>query len=344
MTHHLDDYQFALPERLIAHAPATPREAARLLRIHQGQLTDHTVGDVPSLLSDHDVLVFNNTKVIPARLFGMRGAARIEILLHQPQSIESSPGLWRCFAKPAKKLRAGDEIIFAPHFSAHVVDKDDDGQVQLQFTAPEKLFDDLQKHGHMPLPPYIKRAEAETDKHDYQTIYAQHEGAVAAPTAGLHFTHNLLEKIRDRGIETHFITLHVGAGTFLPVKVRDISQHRMHAEWGQITSETAEALTQARAAGKRVVAVGTTSLRLLESATHDGVIKPFVGTTDIFIRPGYRFGCVQALITNFHLPGSTLFMLVSALAGLDTMKRAYAHAIDRGYRFYSYGDACLIEP
>jgi S-adenosylmethionine:tRNA ribosyltransferase-isomerase len=285
----------------------------------------------------------NDTKVIPARLYGKRGSVTVEVLLHKKQPDHS----WYAFARPGKRLRVGDIIIFAPDFVAAILDKKDDGQILIRFSVPdEKLLDVLHKHGEPPLPPYIKReaGAAKQDADCYQTVYARHVGAVAAPTAGLHFTPGLLKRLQDKGIQHVTVTLHVGAGTFLPVKADRIKDHVMHAEWGEVSAATADKINQARHEGRRIVAVGTTSLRLLESAADDqGKVHPFNGDTAIFIYPGYCFKTVDALLTNFHLPKSTLFMLVSAFAGLDPMRKAYEYALAQHYRFYSYGDATLLE-
>jgi S-adenosylmethionine:tRNA ribosyltransferase-isomerase len=289
-----------------------------------------------------DVMVFNDTKVIPARLYGVRGNAKIEILLHK----KLPDNEWQCFAKPAKKLRIGDMVSFADDFSAQVKHKYDDGQILLGFAYPENIFRlKLDQYGSMPLPPYIERnrtADA-SDNLNYQTVYAQNAGSVAAPTAGLHFTEQLLAAIDARGVKRAHVTLHVGGGTFLPVKTDDTSGHKMHSEYAVVSRETAQMVNAAKQAGGRVIAVGTTSLRTLESAadTH-GILQPFSAETDIFITPGYQFKIVDMLLTNFHLPRSTLFMLVCAFMGLEKMQAAYAHAIKNNYRFYSYGDACLL--
>ncbi|UEM02919.1 tRNA preQ1(34) S-adenosylmethionine ribosyltransferase-isomerase QueA [Skermanella rosea] len=341
------DFDFDLPPDRIADQPARPRDVARLLHVGQSgagdAFTDHIVRDLPGLLNPGDLLVYNDTRVIPARLTGRRGEVRVEVTLHKREGADT----WHAFAKPGKRLRAGDTIDFAPGLSAEVRDKREGGDVELRFSvAGSDLMAALHRHGVMPLPPYIRRpdGEAAEDRQDYQTVFAAREGAVAAPTAGLHFTPDLLARLDERGIRRVPVTLHVGAGTFLPVKVEDIRDHRMHAEWGEIGRGTADAVAEARRAGGRVVAVGTTSLRLLESAAaEDGTLAPFSGDTDIFITPGYRFKIVDLLLTNFHLPRSTLFMLVSAFAGLDRMRAAYAHAIASGYRFYSYGDTSLLE-
>ena len=339
----VDAFDFILPTELIADRPVVPREAAKLLVVGE-TLSDFTVADLPDLLREGDLLVFNDTKVIPARLRGTRRTAKIEVTLHKNVSADS----WHAFAKPAKKLKTSDIIEFADGFTALVTDKFDGGEVALAFSASgPQLMEKLMEHGEIPLPPYISslRAVDEQDKSDYQTIFAKDEGAVAAPTAGLHFTEALLKKFAEKKIDMVTTTLHVGAGTFLPVKVDDTDDHKMHAERGFLDEETVQKINETRRRGGRIVAVGTTSLRLLESAADDaGVLHPFEGETDIFITPGYRFKAIDLLITNFHLPKSTLFMLVSAFSGLETMQGAYAHAIAEKYRFYSYGDCSLLYP
>ena len=335
-----DDFDFDLPADLIAAEPARPRDSARMLEVSD-VLTDRSVSDLPSLLRADDVLVINDTRVIPARLRGTRRGAKVEVTLHKAEA----DGRWRAFARPARKLSPQDVIDFADGFTARVDEKGDGGEVLLSFPGNDALFAALERHGEMPLPPYISRDGGATraDDDDYQTVYAVHKGAVAAPTAGLHFTDRLMDAVRATGVRFATVTLHVGAGTFLPVKVDRIAEHRMHSEWGRIDSATAETINVARVAGGRAIAVGTTSLRLLESAASvDGDIRPFEADTDIFITPGYRFRAVDALMTNFHLPRSTLFMLVSALAGTNRMKNAYAHAIREKYRFYSYGDSSFL--
>ncbi len=337
----VDAFDFDLPARFIAQRPVSPRDAARLLVVAEGW-RDLAIGDLPGLMEAGDVMVFNDARVIPARLAGRRGGARVEVTLHK----RHDAGVWRAFAKPARKLKAGDRIDFAADFAAEVTAKGEAGEVTLDFgCAEDDLMGALERCGAMPLPPYIKRhglADGR-DREDYQTVYAKRPGAVAAPTAGLHFTPQLLDALDGRGVVRVSVTLQVGAGTFLPVRSETVEEHRMHPEWGEIDAAAAQAVNAARAAGRRVVAVGTTSLRLLEAAADaDGRVAPFAGETDIFITPGYRFRAVDALLTNFHLPRSTLFMLVSAFAGLVTMKAAYAHAKEAGYRFYSYGDACLL--
>jgi len=352
----LSDFDFELPDDRIALRPANPRDSARLLLVQPGEaVQDLRVSDLPALLRAGDVLVLNDTRVIPARLKGRRlregSNVGVEATLHK----RLSPSRWSAFMKPGKKLAPGDRVhfgamedraCFLAALDATVVEKGEGGEVILSFDlAGPDLDAAISERGAMPLPPYIaaKRGEDEQDRADYQTVYADEEGSVAAPTAGLHFTPQLLEQLTAMGVTLRFVTLHVGAGTFLPVKVENLSEHRMHAEYGEVDAETAEALNAAKAAGGRIVCVGTTSLRLVESATgEDGVVRPFAAETAIFITPGYRFRAADGLMTNFHLPKSTLFMLVSAFAGLETMRGAYAHAIADGYRFYSYGDASLL--
>ena len=410
------DFDFDLPEDRIALRPVEPRDSARLLVVRDGGLDDRIIRDLPDFLRPGDALVFNDTRVIPARLSGVRRrpgpegqtlTVEVETTLHH----RDAPDVWSAFMKPGKRIKPGDRIQFsllplgveeiasdqrrvgaggarmrglddpdspppssdadsplirhAPHdtfspegrrnassacmsgeLQATVEAKGEDGLVTLRFDLSGPVLDDaIRDVGVMPLPPYIaaKRAEDDRDRSDYQTVFAEHDGSVAAPTAGLHFTPALLEAIRARGVSTHAVTLHVGAGTFLPVKADDTADHKMHSEWGEVSPGVAAALNAVRAAGGRIVCVGTTSLRLLESATEpDGVIRPFHGDTAIFITPGYAFRAADVLMTNFHLPKSTLFMLVSAFAGLETMKAAYAHAVETGYRFYSYGDGSLL--
>lgn len=337
----LSDFDFDLPPDRIAQRPVRPRDAARLLEIAGGALADRGVRDLPSLLRAGDLLVSNDTRVIRAQLSGLRGAARIGFTLHKARGA----GEWDAFARPAKKLAPGDRIAFAADFAAEVAAKGEGGEVTLRFDrAGDALMAALARHGRMPLPPYIKRPEAEpSDDSDYQTIFARRDGAVAAPTAGLHFTPRLLQALDEAGVRRAQVTLHVGAGTFLPVKTEDVSAHAMHREWAELPAATVAAIAETRARGGRVVAVGTTSLRTLEGvAALRGGIEPWSGDIDLFIRPGFRFRAVDLLLTNFHLPKSTLFMLVSAFAGLDRMRAAYAHAVASGYRFFSYGDACLI--
>jgi S-adenosylmethionine:tRNA ribosyltransferase-isomerase len=339
----VDLFDFELPPERIALRPARPRDSARLLAVRGGEISDRQVLDLPQLLEPGDVLVFNDTKVIPAQLEGRRGEASVGATLHKREG----PREWQAFLRNAKRARVGDVIDFGAGVSASVVDKRPDGSALLHFHGDEPVELLLERAGRMPLPPYIasQRAADEEDRSDYQTMFARAEGAVAAPTAALHFTERLLDALDERRVGRETLTLHVGAGTFLPVKVQDTSGHSMHAEWGSIDEATAERLNAVRASGGRLIAVGTTSLRLLESAAdEDGTIHPFEGDTAIFITPGYRFKAIDGLITNFHLPRSTLFMLVSALMGLDVMKAAYEHAIASGYRFYSYGDASLLLP
>jgi len=349
------DFDFDLPPDRIAAQPTVPRDAARLLFVGH-ELADRLVSDLPRLLRPGDLMVFNDTKVIPGLLRGerhaARGHARIEITLLEP--LAGAPAgdgrdarRWLALARPAKRLQAGDDVTFGPGFSARVSACHENGAVTLDFTTPGlTLLEALERFGAMPLPPYIRklRPVRNEDAADYQTVYAAKTGAVAAPTAGLHFTPDLLAALDAAGVERACVTLHVGAGTFLPVKVADLALHQMHAEWGAIPAATADSITRARREGRRVIAVGTTSLRLLETAADDtGAVAPFAGTTRIFITPGYRFKAVDLLMTNFHLPRSTLFMLTAAFAGLARMKAAYRHAIDSGYRFYSFGDASLLE-
>ncbi|HYD27432.1 tRNA preQ1(34) S-adenosylmethionine ribosyltransferase-isomerase QueA [Brevundimonas sp.] len=409
------DFDFDLPEDRIALRPADPRDSARLLVVRDGGLEDRIIRDLPGFLRPGDALVFNDTRVIPARLSGVRErvgpdgetlTVEVEATLHH----RDAPDVWSAFMKPGKRIKIGDRVRFssplplegegvggwgggsegqdmaheapddglspsAPasrepastppnppprgegfraadsacllgRLDATVADKGEDGLVTLRFDLSGPFLDEaIRDVGVMPLPPYIaaKRAEDDRDRSDYQTLFAKWDGSVAAPTAGLHFTPGLMAAIEAKGVSTHAVTLHVGAGTFLPVKAEDTADHRMHSEWGEVSAESAAALNAVRAAGGRIVCVGTTSLRLLESATTDeGVVQPFHGDTAIFITPGYRFRAADVLMTNFHLPKSTLFMLVSAFAGLETMKAAYAHAVATGYRFYSYGDGSLL--
>lgn len=351
----VDLFDFELPQDRIALRPAEPRDAARMLLVRPGEpFGDRMVRDLPDLLDPGDVMVFNDTRVLPAQLKGIRhrdaATAAVEATLH----MRVGPETWRAFLRPAKRVKTGERISFGHTgnlclmgtLDATVAEKGEDGEALLEFDLSGPALDEaLHAVGHIPLPPYIasKRAEDERDRADYQTVYAREEGAVAAPTAGLHFTPELMERLDARGIERRFVTLHVGAGTFLPVKADDTDAHRMHAEIGHVDAGTAEALNAARARGARIVAVGTTSLRLLESAADEtGRIAAWSGATDIFITPGYRFRAVDVLMTNFHLPRSTLFMLVSAFCGLDRMQAAYRHAIESGYRFYSYGDSSLL--
>jgi S-adenosylmethionine:tRNA ribosyltransferase-isomerase len=340
----LDDFDFTLPRELIADHPCEPREAARLLHIPAiGGFADRHIADLPELLRAGDLLVCNDTKVIPARLVGKRGAATVEVTLHRGED----GGVWRAFAKGARRLHPGDRLDFAADFAATVVSKHPEGDVSLHFDLQEAAFHAaLVRHGAMPLPPYIKRPAGgdARDRADYQTMFARAEGAVAAPTAGLHFTPALIEALSPRGIGLATLTLHVGPGTFLPVKTDEPRGHKMHGERGILSAEAADRIAAAKRHGGRIVAIGTTSLRLLETAAAEtGEVQPFAGETRLFILPGYHFAAIDLLLTNFHLPRSTLFMLVAALAGLDQIKAAYAHAVANRYRFFSYGDACLIE-
>jgi S-adenosylmethionine:tRNA ribosyltransferase-isomerase len=351
----LSDFDFELPEDRIALRPAEPRDSARLLVVGESGLENRRVSDLPNYLRAGDVLVFNDTRVIPARLNGARtrgdSTVAVEATLHR----RLAPSRWTAFMKPGKRLKPGDRVSFGDThdracllgtLDATVADKGDGGEVTLSFDLSGPDLDAaIARVGMMPLPPYIaaKRPEDERDRADYQTVYAREDGSVAAPTAGLHFTPGLLDALRAMGVKTAFVTLHVGAGTFLPVKTDDVADHKMHPEYGEVSVETAALLNAARAEGGRIVCVGTTSLRLLESAaTAEGVIEPFGAETAIFITPGYRFRAADGLMTNFHLPKSTLFMLVSAFAGQARMRAAYEHAIADGYRFYSYGDGSLL--
>jgi len=352
----LADFDFDLPEDRIALRPASPRDAARLLVVRSGEpLHDLHVADLPGQLRAGDILVLNDTRVIPARLKGVRAREESRVAVEATLHRRLSGHVWTAFVRPGKRLAEGDRIIFGEAqdracflgaLDATVTAKGEGGEVTLAFDLSGPDLDAaIAERGAMPLPPYIaaKRPEDAQDRIDYQTVYAQEDGSVAAPTAGLHFTPELLARLAQAGVETARVTLHVGAGTFLPVKTENLAEHRMHAEWGEIDAATADRLNAARAAGGRIVCVGTTSLRLLESATgEDGVVRPFLGETEIFIVPGYRFRAADGLMTNFHLPKSTLFMLVCAFAGVEIMKAAYAHAIATGYRFYSYGDGSLL--
>jgi S-adenosylmethionine:tRNA ribosyltransferase-isomerase len=337
-------FDFNLPPDRVAQHPVSPRDAARLLVVGQRELEDRVIRDLPRLLRRGDRLVYNDTRVIKARLDGRRGAAGIEVTLHRRLAGET----WRAFARPAKKLKAGDVIDFAPGFTAETGAKGEGGEVTLVFSLSGAVLDAaLERHGRMPLPPYIKRARG-GDRHDdtdYQTVWGKRAGAVAASTAGFHFTEQLLAELEAAGITRTALTLHVGAGTFLPVKVDDTRDHKMHSEWGELTAHAAEEINATHAAGGRIVAVGTTALRVLEAvADESGRAKPWSGETDLFITPGYRFKTVDLMLTNFHLPRSTLLMLAAAFAGPQRIRTAYAHAVAHGYRFYSYGDCCLLYP
>jgi S-adenosylmethionine:tRNA ribosyltransferase-isomerase len=339
----VDLFDFDLPAERIALRPASPRDSARLLLVSGDRLDDRVVIDLPSLLAPGDVLVFNDTRVIPAQLEGRRGEANVGATLHKREGVRE----WRAFVRNAKRVRDGDRIDFGHGVTALAGAKAADGSILLAFEGEEPVETLLERAGRMPLPPYIagKRETDARDAEDYQTMFAREKGAVAAPTAALHFTPSLMQAFADAGFGHETLTLHVGAGTFLPVKAEDTNDHVMHSEWGRIDAATADRLNAVRARGGRLVAVGTTSLRLLESAAgEDGIIRPFEGDTAIFITPGYRFKAVDGLVTNFHLPKSTLFMLVSALMGRERMQAAYAHAIATNYRFYSYGDASLLLP
>jgi S-adenosylmethionine:tRNA ribosyltransferase-isomerase len=348
----ITDFDFDLPKTAIALRPASPRDSARLLTVDPLQpepLAERRVGDLPSLLRPGDVVVFNNTKVLPAVIVGRRpprgqDAPAVEIILTLLE--RHADGSWSALARPGKRLRAGDLILLdeSGACALRVAGKDESGEVTVAAAnANQSVEDIMAKHGAMPLPPYIGRDTDDRDFADYQTVYAIKEGAVAAPTAGLHFTPELLERLSAAGVRTAFVTLHVGAGTFVPVKTEKVEDHPMHAERCEISEEAARVINEARANGGRIVAVGTTSLRLLETvARDDGSVAPYFGETQIFIKPGYRFRAVDLLLTNFHLPKSTLFMLVCAFSGTALMKKAYSHAVGAGFRFYSYGDACLL--
>lgn len=339
----VDLFDFELPPERIALRPASPRDSARMLLVDGVNFGDHGIADLPAMLCAGDCVVFNDTRVIPAQLEGKRGLARVGATLHKRIDLRR----WQAFIRNAKRVAVGDVIDFGQGVYATAEVRHDDGSMTLAFGGDEPVEGQLARAGRMPLPPYIasKRGADARDMRDYQTMFALRDGAVAAPTASLHFTPALMEALRVKGVYTETLTLHVGAGTFLPVKAEDTLDHVMHAEWGCIEAAVAQRLNAIKAAGGRIIPAGTTSLRLLESAADDaGVLHPFAGDTAIFITPGHHFRCIDALITNFHLPKSTLFMLVSALMGLDVMRDAYAHAIARGYRFYSYGDACLLVP
>lgn len=353
----VDIFDFDLDRSLIADKPANPRDTSKLLDLsEEDKITDRIFYELPDILHEGDVLVFNDTKVIPARLYGQRGEALVEVTLYHPVD-----GIrWQSFIKNAKRLHIGDTVFFYTNeitakdsdFSAEVLEKNGEEGVLLKFNCdPKDLAHYLEKYGSMPLPPYIKREKPTNglwskynDKEDYQTVYAKHEGAVAAPTAGLHFTQRVLDALEKKGVKKVFLTLHVGAGTFLPVKVEDTKDHKMHAEYGIITPEACAVINEAKKNGNRTIAVGTTSLRLLESAADDkGILHPFTGETDIFITPGYKFKIIDYIITNFHLPKSTLFMLICAIAGTERMQKAYHYAMEHKYRFYSYGDSSILK-
>ncbi|MDN3564225.1 tRNA preQ1(34) S-adenosylmethionine ribosyltransferase-isomerase QueA [Paeniroseomonas aquatica] len=338
-----DDFDFELPEALIAQAPARPRDAARLLVVGGAAPEDRVMRDLPGLLRPGDILVVNDTKVIPARLRGRRGEAAVEIMLNRNEG----GGIWEALVRNARRLRPGDAVaIEGTDLSARVLERLEGGTVRLDFGPdPARLAEALEQAGEIPLPPYIARPDGPRpeDKADYQALFAARPGAVAAPTASLHFTPGLVAALEARGVGRATVTLHVGAGTFLPMRAEDPRSHRLHPEWGEVTAAAASAIATARAAGGRVVALGTTALRLLEAAAAaDGAVAPFRGLTDIFLLPGHRFRSADLLLTNFHLPRSTLFMLVSAFAGTARMRAAYEHAIAEGYRFYSYGDGSLL--
>ena len=337
----LETFNFDLPQELIAQQPLANRLDAKLLHVENSNFNHCKVADIPSFFNSGDVIVFNNTKVIKARLLGKKGLASINITLHYMLN----DNIWLAFAKNSKRLSIGDDVYFADDFFCTVLEKLDTGEVKLKF-HDDNLFEKLEKYGFLPLPPYIKRDSINdsTDSTNYQSIFAQKEGAVASPTASLHFTDDIIQQLKSKGVQIVFITLHVGAGTFLPVKVDNIYDHKMHKEYGEISNETADILLKAQQNGKNIVAIGTTTLRTLEFvATTFGSLQAFAGEIDIFITPSYKFKVVNRLLTNFHLPKSTLFMLVCAFCGIDTMKKAYKTAIENNYRFFSYGDCCLLE-
>ncbi len=351
----VDQFDFDLPDSAIALRPARPRDSAKLLQVgEQGvsdhiAISDHIVSDLPSLLRAGDVLVINDTKVLPAALSAVRparehgGGGDVTLGINLHQNIDGNA--WRAFIRPAKRVRDGDTLYFSDRLSAQVYDKKDGGDIALRFSiGGEALVAEIEALGHPPLPPYIARQRTPDarDKDDYQTVYAVDKGSVAAPTAGLHFTPELLDALRAKGVQIVAVTLHVGAGTFLPVKADDTEGHIMHSEWYTLNPQVAEAINQAKDEGRRIIAVGTTALRVLESTVESGRLVAGSGDTDIFITPGYRFQIIDGLMTNFHLPRSTLFMLVSALSGTGAMQAAYAHALKTGYRFYSYGDSSLL--
>lgn len=340
-----DTFDFELPQECIAQQPVSPRDAARLLEVLPDTLHDRRIAELPNILRSGDLLVLNNTRVIPTRLRGLRRETRIEVTLHKRLANDR----WLAFARPSRKLRPGDRIEFGPGFSAELLEKREGGEILVKLTsATGEPIEAIYAFGEMPLPPYIRRSQEEDSANDpanYQTIYGSQEGAVAAPTAGLHFTEPLFEALQGKGIRKTFVTLHVGAGTFLPIKADRIEDHIMHSEFGILSADSADVINETKRSGGRVIAVGSTSLRLIETAAdQDGNLSAFEGDTDLFISPGYRFKAVDLFLTNFHLPRSTLFILVSAFSGTERMKTAYAHAISSGYRFYSYGDCCLLYP
>ncbi|MBS0220248.1 MAG: tRNA preQ1(34) S-adenosylmethionine ribosyltransferase-isomerase QueA [Proteobacteria bacterium] len=345
----VDLFDFALPDELIAQRPASPRDSARLLDVTASGLGDHVVRELPKLLRPGDLMVFNDTRVIPARLNGVRagGDGRRDVAIEALLIRDLGEGRWLCFGRPIKRLRIADTISFAGGLQAAVDAINPDGSIVLAFARSGMDFlAALESGGAVPLPPYIRGGVADQrDRADYQTLFARVDGSVAAPTAGLHFTPELMAALTEAGVGSASVTLHVGAGTFQPVRVEDTDQHTMHAEWGEVPQATAAAIARTRQSGGRIVSIGTTALRLLETVArdHDGAIEAWTGETDIFITPGFRFRAIDLLLTNFHLPRSTLFMLVAAFAGLERMKAAYAHAIERRYRFYSYGDCCLLQ-
>ncbi|MBV7257242.1 tRNA preQ1(34) S-adenosylmethionine ribosyltransferase-isomerase QueA [Pacificimonas sp. WHA3] len=339
----VDDFDFDLPEERIALRPVVPRDAAKMLVVRPDAFEDRGVRDLPACLAPGDTLVFNDTRVIPAQLAGRRGEAGIGVTLHKREAQDE----WLAFVRNARRLRIGDRVVFSATLCADVLAKSEGGEVHFRFLSDGPVEAEIAAAGTMPLPPYIasKRPTDARDADDYQTMFARRDGAVAAPTASLHFTDTLMADLKARGVHVETLTLHVGAGTFLPVKVDDTEDHKMHSEWGELSAAAAARLNERRARGGRIIPAGTTSLRVLESAAReDGTLAAFCGDTDIFITPGYRFRTIDGLLTNFHLPRSTLFMLVSALMGKTRMHAAYAYAIRNKYRFYSYGDASLLLP
>lgn len=338
----VDLFDYELPPDYIAQSPIRPRDAARLLDLTKGQIVDRFILDLPTLLNPGDLIIANNTRVMPTSLTGCRGKANINITLHK----RHSTGTWLAFARPAKRVKPDDEIIFNKNLRAKVIARIE-GEILLDFQLDDKsLITYLHEFGRMPLPPYLKRSKnlsTAADQKDYQSIFAKHEGAVAAPTANLHFTRRLIKKLEESNVTIAYVTLHVGAGTFLPIKASNTTQHKMHSEWAELNTSTASLINKTKARDNRIIALGTTSLRVLETAARNGIARAFSGDTDLFITPGFNFKLIDMLITNFHLPKSTLMMLVSALAGRERILEAYDHAKTKEYRFFSYGDACLID-
>ncbi|MBI1326862.1 MAG: tRNA preQ1(34) S-adenosylmethionine ribosyltransferase-isomerase QueA [Alphaproteobacteria bacterium] len=340
---HIDAFDYTLPTSRIALHPASPRDSAKLLVSTPQNITDSTVSHLPDFLNADDLLVFNNTRVIPARLFGMRGEMKVEFLLHKPMTNNN----WEVYARPAKRLKRGQAVLFDAGLEAEIISKNEIlGTVEVRFNCDEAaLYKKLEQVGHMPLPPYINRADEQEDKSNYQTIFAQYDGSVAAPTASLHYTEELLAKLHEKGVQSTTLTLHVGAGTFQPVRTENIEEHIMHAERYHVTEEAAALINETKKNGGRIIPVGTTAMRTIESlADKNGILEAGTGETDIFIKPGYQFKIADALLTNFHLPKSTLLMLVAAFVGMERMQGIYKHAIENNYRFYSYGDTSLLLP